>query len=175
MPSVCVLRHERYARKFRLAKLDRKNQKQLAAPAAMQQNTFLLHRRLSASFLTIFVSRLSLRTSVRRTPRAVCARIYRRHKYFWPSPPQYHNRHRYTILRQINDIEASNRMVCTQAEVQWQSSVIWFDSSAKLSHVVISGGHILLCWEVKNTNMTIVWVHARPFTTSVPYSHQHMI
>ena len=23
--------------------------------------------------------------------------------------------------------------------------------------------------------MTVVWVHERPFTTSVPYSHQHMI
>ena len=34
---------------------------------------------------------------------------------------------------------------------------------------------LLLCWEVKNTNMTIVWVPARPFTTSVPYSHLYMI
>ena len=35
--------------------------------------------------------------------------------------------------------------------------------------------NFLVCWEVKNTNMTIVWVHTRPFTASVPYSHLHMI
>ena len=91
------------------------------------------------------------------------------------SPPQHHNRHKYAILRQINDNEASNRTVCPHTEVRWQTSVIWFDSSAKLSHVVISGGYVLLCWEVRNTNMTIVWVHARPFTTSVPHSHLHVI
>ena len=35
-------------------------------------------------------------------------------------------------------------------------------------------GKLLLCWEVKNTNMTIGWDHARPFTTSVPYSRPDM-
>ena len=30
-------------------------------------------------------------------------------------------------------------------------------------------------WKVKTTIMTIVLVHARPFTTSVPYSHLHMM
>ena len=30
-------------------------------------------------------------------------------------------------------------------------------------------------WNVKITFMTIIWVHARPFTTSVPYSHLYMV
>ena len=91
------------------------------------------------------------------------------------SPPRYHFLNRYTYLRQIDDREASTRTVCTHSEVRWHFPVIWFDSSAKLCHVVVFGGWLLLCWEVKNTNMTIVWVHERPFTASVPYSHLHMI
>ena len=58
-----------------------------------------------------------------------------------------------------------------------QTEYSWSQRYADLSSFFLGKVGLLQLadWDVKNTSMTMLWVHTRPFTTLVPYSHQHMI